>query len=243
MRRMKTLKGHKVAKDERRGRRKARSRRRPDGLRLHPLGGTFEPGLAERILAAFEGFDPRAPWSDIAPRVVPVLKRVHHPYPADMAPIHIRVPPGIWTGFGIDLGPAFSHVSQTLLDGWGVDHATLLGIALTNLTDLVRREGPIVDTVPVEGVQVTAIQGQGWGSSLILLPELLRPILGPTPRVLLAPVRNTLLALPDGVEDGLAIDLWQAIAQGAHDELDVDPLRWTGSTVALLTDGALGLPN
>jgi hypothetical protein len=92
-------------------------------------------------------------------------------------------------------------------------------------------------------VQVTAIQGQGWGSSLILLPELLRPILGQTPRVLLAPVRNTLLALPDDVEDGLAIDLWQAIAQGAHDELDVDPLRWTGSTVALLTDGALGLPN
>ena len=90
---------------------------------------------------------------------------------------------------------------------------------------------------------MTAIQGQGWGSSLILLPELLRPILGPTPRVLLAPVRNTLLALPDDVEDGLAIDLWQAIAQGAHDELDVDPLRWTGSTVALLTDGALGLPN
>jgi hypothetical protein len=174
---------------------------------------------------------------------VPVLKRVHHPYPAEMAPIHIRVPPGIWTGFGIDLGPAFSHVSQTLLDGWGVDHATLLGTALANLTDLVRREGPIVDTVPVEGVQVTAIQGQGWGSSLILLPELLRPILGPTPRVLLAPVRNTLLALPDDVEDGLAIDLWQAIAQGAHDELDVDPLRWTGSTVALLTDGALGLPN
>src|SRR6187200_2460004 len=227
MPRMKTLKAHKIAKEERRGRRKARSHRRPDGLRLRPLGGTFEPGLAERILAAFEGFDPTGPWSEIAPR---------------MAPIHIRVPPGIWTGFGIDLRPAFSHVSQTLLDGWGVDHATLLGTALTNLTDLVRREGPIVDTVPVEGVQVTAIQGQGWGSSLILLPELLRPILGQTPRVLLAPVRNTLLALPDDVEDGLAIDLWQAVAQGAHDELDVDPLRWTGSTVALLTDGALGLP-
>ena len=243
MRRMKTLKARKVAKDERRGRRKARSRRGPDGLRLRPLGAAFEPGLAERILAAFEGFDPSAPWSDVAPRIVPVLKRVHHPYPAEMAPIHIRVPPGIWTGFGIDLGPAFSHVSQTLLDGWGVDHATLLGTALTNLTDLVRREAPIVDTVPVEGIKVTAIQGQGWGSSLILVPEVLGPILGATPRVLLAPVRNTLLALPDDVDEGLAIDLWQAIAHGAHDELDVDPLRWTGSTVALLTDGALGLPN
>ena len=199
--------------------------------------------MAERILTAFDGFDPTAPWPDVAPRVVPVLKRVHHPYPREMAPIHIRVPPGIWTGFGIYLGPAFSHVSQTLLDGWGVDHATLLGTALANLTDLVRRERPIVDTVPVDGVEITAIQGQGWGSSLILVPELLRPILGTTPRILLAPVRNTLLALPEDVDDGLAVDLWQAIAQDAHDELDVDPLRWTGSTVASIGDETKGLPN
>jgi hypothetical protein len=193
---MKTLKARKTAKDERRNRRKQKSRRRPDGLRLHPLGGTFEPGLAESILAAFDAFDPTAPWADVAPRIVPVLKRVHHPFPPEMAPIHIRVPPGIWTGFGIDLGPAFSHVSQALLDRWGIDHATLLGTALANLTDLVRQEQPIVDAVPV-----------------------------------------------DGVEDGLAVDLWQAIAQGAHDELDVEPLRWTGSTVASIGDGTQGLPN
>jgi hypothetical protein len=240
---MKALKGHRAAKDERRNRRKAKSRRRRDGLTLHPLGGTFKPGLAEQILTAFEGFDPTAPWPEVAPRIVPVLKRVHHPYPAEMAPLHIRVPPGIWTGFGIDLGPAFSHVSQALLDGWEIDHATLLGTALTNLTDLVRRERPVVDSVPIDGIEIMAIQGQGWGSSLILVPELLRPILGSAPRVLLAPVRNTLLALPDDVDDGLAVDLWQAIAHGAHDELDVDPLRWTGSTVALLGESVLGLPN
>jgi hypothetical protein len=239
---MKRLKDRRAAKDERRTRRKRKSPR-PDGLRLHPLGGPFEPGLADRILAAFDGFDPTGPWSSIAPRIVPVLKRVHQPYPPEMAPLHIRVPPGVWTGFGIDLGPAFSHVSQTLLDGWGVDHATLLGTALDNLSSVVQRERPVIDTVPVDGIVITAIQGQGWGSSLILAPDLLRPILGATPRVLLAPVRNTLLALPDDVDDDLAIDLWQAIADGAHDELDVDPLRWTGSTVALLGDAAVGLPN
>jgi hypothetical protein len=212
-------------------------------MRLHPLGGPFEPGLADRILAAFDGFDPTGPWSSVAPKIVPVLKRVHHPYPPEMAPLHIRIPPGVWTGFGIDLGPAFSHVSQVLLDGWGIDHATLLGTALQNLTDLVRREVPVIDTVPVDGIEVTAIQGQGWGSSLILVPEVLRPILGPTPRLLLAPVRNTLVALPDDVDDDLAVDLWQAIADGAHDELDVDPLRWTGSTVAARDGATVGLPN
>jgi hypothetical protein len=100
-----------------------------------------------------------------------------------------------------------------------------------------------VDTVPVDGVEITAIQGQGWGSSLILTPELLAPILGPTPRLLMTPVRNTLIALPDDVDDDLAFDLWSAVANGAHDELDVDPLRWNGATVALIGAPERGLPN
>jgi hypothetical protein len=203
----------------------------------------MEPAVAEQILAAFRGFDPTGPWSSVAPKIVPVLKRRHHPYPPEAAPLHLRVPPGVWTGFGIDLGPAFSHVSQTLLDGWQIDHATLLGTALENLADLVRQETPVVDRFPLDGIEITAIQGQGWGSSLILAPELLRPILGSEPRLLLAPVRNTLLALPDDVDDDLAFDLWEAIAAGAHDELDVDPLRWTGSAVTLIGDPAQGLPN
>ena len=52
-----------------------------------------------------------------------------------------------------------------------------------------------------------------------------------------------MLALPDDVDDDLAFDLWEAIAGGAHDELEVDPLRWTGSAVTLIGDPALGLPN
>jgi hypothetical protein len=239
---MKALKARKAEKAARRRHRKARHPS-SDGLTIQPLGGLLETGLAEQILSAFQGFDPSGPWASVVDRIVPVLKRRHHPYPPDMAPIHILVPPGVWTGFGIDLGPAFSHVSQRLLDGWGVDHATLLGAALENLEGLVRRERPVVDTVPVDGIEVTAIQGQGWGSSLILAPDLLQPILGPTPRLLMAPVRNTLLALPEDVTEDLALDLWDAIASGAHDELDIEPLRWTGSTVTLVGERSRGLPN
>jgi hypothetical protein len=240
------MKSTKAAKHERRAHRLAKRKgRRSDDLQLMPLGpGTFEPGLADQVLAAFRGFDPTGPWSTVAPRIVPVLKRRRHPYPADAAPLHIHVPPGIWTGFGIDFGPAFSHVSQTLMDSWGIDHATLLATALDNLAGLVRSEPPVIDSLHIGGVEVTAIQGQGWGSSLVLAPELLRPILDTTPRVLLAPVRNTLLALPDDVDDELAFDLWAAITEGAHDELEVDPLRWTGVTVTLLADHTtVGLPN
>ena len=240
------MKSTRATKDERRARRLAkRKRRRPDDLRFTPLGpGTFEPELAEQILEAFRGFDPTGPWPTIAPLIVPVLKRRWHPYPPDAAPLHINVPPGVWTGFGIDLGPAFSHVSQKLMDGWGIDHGTLLAAALDNLAELVRTEPPVVESLDIGGVEVTAIQGQAWGSSLVLAPDLLRPLLDPTPRVLLAPVRNTLLAVPPDIEAELAFDLWAAIAEGAHDELEIDPLRWTGSTVTLLADQTtVGLPN
>src|SRR5688572_24001508 len=105
----------KTAKAQRRAHRKARRNVRGHaGLTLTPLGGIMEPGLADQILSAFRGFDPTGPWSSIAPKILPVLKRRHHPYPPEAAPLHIHVPPGVWTGFGIDLGPAFSHVSQSL---------------------------------------------------------------------------------------------------------------------------------
>jgi hypothetical protein len=240
------MKSTKTAKHERRARRTAKHQgRHDDGLRLTPLGpGTLEAGLADRLLEAFRGFDPTAPWPDIAPRIVPALKRRRHPYPADVAPLHIHVPPGVWTGFGIDVGPAFSHVTRTLVDGWGIEDAALLATALDNLAGLVRSEPPRLESLHLGAIEVLAIQGQGWGSSLILAPDLLRPLLDSTPRVLLAPVRNILLALPDDVEAELAMDLWAAVADGAHDELEVEPLRWTGSTVALLADGAtVGLPN
>ena len=241
---MKGIRCRKAAKAERRAHRKSgRSDRTANGMEIHPLGGTMEPALAEQLLAAFRGFDPTGPWASVAPKILPVLKRRHHPYPPEAAPLHIRVPPGVWTGFGIDFGPAFSHVSQRLLDGWHIDHATLLGTALENLGALVKVEPPVVDRVPLDGIEVMAVQGQGWGSSLILAPELLQPILGSEPRLLLTPVRNTLLVLPDDVDDDLAFDLWEAIADGAHDELGVDPLRWTGSAVTTIGDPALGLPN
>lgn len=233
----------KAAKSERRAHRKAKGRRRRDDISMRVLGGVMDPEVYERILSAARGLDLDAPWPEIAPRILPVLKRLRHPYPPEAAPLHIHVPPGIWTGFGIDFGPAFSHVSAALLEHWGVDEATLLATALDNLRRLVVDEPPQVQRFDFEGTDLIGIQGQGWGSALLLLPEVLRPILGDEPRMLLAPVRNTIVGLPDDVEVDLAVDLWHALALGAHDELDIDPLRWTGTTVVAMSDGARGLPN
>ena len=140
-------------------------------------------------------------WETISPTILPVLKRLWHPYPPDAAPLHIRVPPGIPTGFGIDFGPAFSHVTTAMLERWAIDRATILGTALENLRRLIVTEPPQVQAFTLEETEIVGIQGQGWGSSLLLLPEALRPMLGTTPRVLLAPVRNTLLCPVAGRRD------------------------------------------
>jgi hypothetical protein len=231
-------------KAERRAHRKARERRRrDDGISMRVLGGAMEGDLFDRVLAAAQRLDLDAPWTEVASTVLPILRRVRHPYPPDAAPMHIFVPPGVWTGFGIDFGPAFTHVTASQVERWGIDHATLLGTALENLRALTVVEPPRVERIHPDGVETIAIQGQGWGSALILVPELLAPILGESPRVLLAPVRNTLVALPDDVDPDLAFRMWEAIADGCHDELDLNLLRWTGRTVVADGDETLGLPN
>ena len=118
---MKTRKrdpGPRRAKDERRARRQAKGRNRieRDGLTLLPLGGAMEPELLERLFRAVRGFDPDGPWSSVQSLVLPMLKRVHHPYPPDAAPTYLHVPPGVWAGFGIDVGPAFTHVTADQID-------------------------------------------------------------------------------------------------------------------------------
>jgi hypothetical protein len=239
---MRTAKPDRHTKAQRRARRKDRAGR-GDRLTVRALGGTMDRELLDRILAAARAVDPRASWPEVCELVLPVLRRVHHPYPPEATPLAILVPPGVWTGFGIDIGPAFTHVTARQPELWGIDQATLLASALENLRRLSQREPPRVERIRPDGVETVAIQGHGWGSALILTPEILRPILGDAPRILLAPVRNTLLALPHDVDEEFAVRIWDAVADGAHDELDVDPLRWTGTTVVAIGDRSLGLPN
>ena len=247
MRRMKTTKGdrhHRSSEGARRTSRKTKGHRRHhDHVAMRVLGGRMDRELFERVLAAAQRLDLDAPWAEVSSLVLPILRRVRHPYPPDARPMHVFVPPGVWTGFGIDFGPAFTHVTAKQVDRWGIDQATLLGTSLENLRALTVVEPPRVERIHPEGVETIAIQGRGWGSALILVPDVLRPILGERPRLLLAPVRNTLVALPDDVDPDLAFRMWEAIAEGCHDELDLNLLRWTGATVVTDGDGVQGLPN
>lgn len=226
----------KTGKGERRAHRKTKDRRR-DAWTVRPLGGAIDPGLLRSIRAATLLIDPDGPWSELAPRVLPVIKRVWHPYPAEAAPLTLTVAPGIPTGFGIDLGPAFSHVSQQMLERWGVDAMTVLATALDNLRRVVAAAAPRIERFPFDGRQVTSIAGEGWGSSLLLLPEVLQPILGTDEHVLLAPVRNHLFAMSPEADLESAATLWGSVAEGAHDELDLPLLFWDGAAVVTVLGG------
>jgi hypothetical protein len=209
-----------------------------------PIGGSMDPDLMAAILDGARGIDFDAPFVDLAPRILPIVKRVWHPYPPDMELVQVTIPPGIPTGFCIDMGPAFTHVTRQLLDIWDVDVPTLLTTSLDNLRALTRLEPPVIQRFTHEGVDVVAVQGQGWGSALLLVPDILGPIIGDLPRLLLTPVRNALISLPDDVDDETAKLLWWAMADGAHDVLDVDPVLWTGSDiVSIWEEQASGLPN
>jgi hypothetical protein len=244
---MKTSNAHRSTRPDKEARRERRKekhgRGRPARWKAMPIGGTVDPKVLRRTLAAMGAFDPDAPWTDISSQVLPLIKRLNHAYPAEAAPIHLHVPPGIWTGFGIDFGPAFSHISARMIERWAIEPVELLATSIDNLRRRADESPPIIEQLTIDGVRAVMAHAHGWGSALVLAPDLIGRFLDNEPRFLLAPIRNTLVALPTDVDIGFVAALWGAIADGNPDELDLEPLRWTGSTVVATVGDVAGLVN
>jgi hypothetical protein len=177
------------------------------GLELEVFPGPLlGPGVItadyRTVLDAMEKFDPDMPWKKARGRILPMLPRVR-PFPGP-GPDLIRamLPPGILVGFGIDIGPAITFVGEPLLDRWRVDVPTMANAALANLRKLAREcDRDVVIQDHIGDVPVTLIQTRlGIAASLILVPESLDRLLGPGPQLLLAPMRDILIALPPDVD-------------------------------------------
>lgn len=202
-----------------------------------------EAAVLAQILAALADLGPANSWERIADRVVPLLKRARQVYPPDQAPVQLTVPPGITVGFGIDLGPAFTHLCASQLGRWGVEITTVLTTALDNLGARIVSEPPTVGSIHGHGTEALVVQAQGWGSALVLAPERLAAIIGSAPRMLITPTRNTLISMPLDIQPDLVEDLWEVFAEGQPDELDGEPMRWTGSAVVGLGEAVVGRAN
>jgi len=172
-------------------------------------------------------------WADVADDILPVFERAR-PFTYEMEPpAHAVVPPGVTVGFGVDLGLAFARVGAAQLEDWPVDLAELTERALRNLRrrakqardyDLVRE--------PIGGYPTIAFQSRdGWASTAVLVPEAIERLFGREPALLIAPSRDLLVGLPDGVD--LAFATWLAEEFEADDPnaLRLEAFEWRDGTV------------
>ncbi len=170
------------------------------------LGNGVVQATPEAVLRAMGGLPPDLDWEVMAPNVIPILPR-RRPMPALAgAPFRVTLPPGIPTGFGIDIGPAFLVVGSSLLETWPIGPAELVATALDNLRDRVRVVHPqdlvcqSIDAVPVRVLQT----GVGCASALLLASDELVRVFGPNPQCLIAPMRDLLISLPPDADRGFA---------------------------------------
>jgi hypothetical protein len=184
-------------------RRRARRRRKAGkDYGTWDLGNGMEQATPEAVLRAMGGLPPDLEWEALAPNVIPILPR-RRPMPAQAGePFRVTLPPGIPTGFGIDIGPAFLVVGSSLLETWPIGPADLVATALDNLRGRMRvvggRDlvGQAIDGVPVRVLQ----SGLGCASALLLAQDELERIFGREPQCLIAPMRDLLISMPAGTD-------------------------------------------
>jgi hypothetical protein len=194
--------------------------------------------LDERLRRA----GPDGSWEDVRPLVLPVLARAHQPIATGIRLIRVRLPPGLWVGFGIDLGPAFTHIAYDQLERWAIDEPELVATAMANLERRAETDELELSSLVIDGVPLMAVQASGWGSALLLAPATLSRILGPGVQLVFAPVRNTILAVPLDAPTDLVSALWTALAEDEPTELDGGVYRLEGGLITAIARGQSGGP-
>ncbi len=162
------------------------------------LGNGIETAAPEAVLAAMGGLPPDLDWTALAPNLIPILPR-RRPMPAEAGePFRVTLPPGIPTGFGIDIGPAFLVVGASVLASWPVGPADLVAVGLDNLRRRLRSVRPRdLHRDTFQGVPVRILQsGVGCASALVLVPDELERIFGSDRQCLIAPMRDLLISMP-----------------------------------------------
>src|SRR4051794_24293480 len=123
-------------------RRAKRRRKAGKGYRTVELGNGMVQATPDAVLRAMGGLPPDLDWLSMAPSVIPILPRPRPMPPAAGEPFRVTLPPGIPTGFGIDIGPAFLVVGESLLGTWPIGPADLVATALDNLRARMRPVRP-----------------------------------------------------------------------------------------------------
>jgi hypothetical protein len=230
-----------------------KSKRHP-GHHKRPKGGhgrrgpeiTFFPGpiagpgvvvpSPQQVLDAMQGFRFDAPFAELAADVLPMFER-RRPLQSGMPPpVSVVLPPGVTVGFGVDLGPAAVRVSRGLLDEWGVDLQEVTATALGNLRDRAFAPSlPPLVREPIAGHPTIAFQSEdGWASTLLLAPDALERVMGPEPRLFVAPMRDLLIGLPPDVDPELACWLTEEFEALDPNALALEGFLWRDGRIQTL---------
>jgi hypothetical protein len=184
--------------NERERRRAKRRRKAGKDYRSVDLGNGIETAAPESVLRAMGALPADLDWEVMAPNLIPILPR-RRPMPFEAGePFRVTLPPGIPTGFGIDIGPAFLIVGESMLATWPVGPADLVATGLDNLRRRLRSvRARDLHRDAFEGLPVRILQsGVGCASALLLVPDELERIFGEEAQCLIAPMRDLLISMP-----------------------------------------------
>lgn len=214
-------------------RRTKRRRKAGKTYRTTDLGNGMVQATPEAVLRAMGALPPDLEWEVMAPNVIPILPRRRPMPPQAGEPFRVTLPPGIPTGFGIDIGPAFLVVGDSLLGTWPIGPAELVAAALENLRTRLRPVRPR-DLVrqSFDGVPVRILQsGVGCASALVLASDELARIFGEAPQTLIAPMRDLLLSLPPDTDRSFVAWLNDELAEMDPNGLALDAFAWADGTL------------
>jgi hypothetical protein len=199
-----------------RQRRRQRKREAAAGKRYATvaIGDGMVVAAPDAIAAALERLPATLDWPTMAAHLVPMLPR-RRPMPLPGGPpVEVLLPPGIQTGFAVDIGPAYLRVDATMLAGWAVDPLTLVATSLENVrarTRSIRTRDLLQERI--DGMPVRLLQsGVGCAAALLLVEDELQRILGSEPQLLLAPMRDVLVSLDPDTDRGFAAWLNEELA-------------------------------
>jgi hypothetical protein len=202
------------------------------GHEVRDVGNGLLMATPEAVREAIGKIPADLSWSFAQPRVLPMLPR-RRPMPpgtppiatADIGPLH-----GI--SFGIDIGPGALVVGEAVLASFGCGISGLRDAALRNARE--RLSGLALSDVErqrVNGTDVRLIQaGTTGASALLFFPDALAKLIGASPALLIAPMRDLLVAIAPGKYD---FAMWLAEELSVMDPNGQLPSVWsfTGSAV------------
>lgn len=199
----------------------------------------------EQVRSAVEALSPDLGWDELANGLRPVFIRRRPLPPGVERPLTTRRDPGVEVALGVDIGPAFMYVGKGMLESWSVTFDDAFERAMENLRASVAAEKYVemeyeaLDGVPFWWYQSTG----GLASGLLLLEHELATRYGPESRLLVAPMRNLLLAAPFDADRELVGWLRDEISHDDPNGLDLPIFALLEGRLSIDTRGKKLIPD